>query len=102
MRKQYRSPDREHGRYSNWIYHEYDTNYWKFRHLWFPKNEYHLWNITHGTLAYVKQDRRSTTKRPEKWEGERNLSRFTTYFYEIREAYSKKKSKENKRVYNRK
>lgn len=94
-----RSPNREYGRYAEWIDDEYETSYWRFRHLSVPKNRFTLWDITYGSEAYDKQDIRSTVKRWESWEGESATLTFTTYFNEIRKAYSKKKKKEIKSVY---
>ena len=86
-------------RYSDWVDEKYDTNYSRFRRIWFPKNKFNIWDITHGSDAYEIQYDRSSTKRREPWEGESALFTFTTYFNEIRKAYSKKKKKEIKSVY---
>lgn len=99
MRHYSRSPDRDTGRYAEWVDEKYDTNYWRFRPIWFPKNKFNLWDITHGSDAYDRQYDRSTTKRWDPWEGESASLTFTTYFHEIRKAYSKKKKKEIKSVY---
>lgn len=99
MRHYSRLPDRDTGRYAKWLDENYDTNYWRFRPIWFPKNKFNIWDITYGSDAYEKQDTRSTTRRWDFWEGERALLTFTTYFDEIRKAYSRKKIKENKSVY---
>ncbi len=97
--KLYKSPDRDNGRYGQWVDENYDTNYPRFRYIWFPKNKFNLWDITYDTAAYVKQDDRSTVRRWDPWEGESASLTFTTYFNEIRKAYSKKKKKEIKSVY---
>lgn len=94
-----KAPDRDHGRYADWVDEKYDTNYSRFRHIWFPKNKFNLWDITYGSDAYEIQYDRSSTKRREPWEGESALLTFTTYFEEIKKAYSKKKKKEIKSVY---
>lgn len=97
--KQYKSPDRENGRYAKWLDENYDTNYWRFRAIWFPKNKFQLWDITHGSHAYDKQFDRATVKRWELWEGMSADLCLFTYIEEIRKAYSKKKVKKNKTVY---
>ena len=97
--KLYKSPDRDNGRYGKWLNENYDTNYWRFRPIWFPKNKFNLWDITYGSEAYEKQDIRSTINRWEPWEDDRAFSTLTTYFLEIRKSYSKKKMKKNKSVY---
>lgn len=99
MRHYSRSPDRNTGRYAEWVDEKYDTNYWRFRHIWVPKNKFNIWDITYGSDAYERQDNRSIVRRWDPWEGESASLTFTTYFDQIRKAYSKKKKKEIKSVY---
>lgn len=93
--KQYKgkAPDRDHGRYADWVDKNYDTNYWRFRRIWFPRNKFNIWDITYGSDAYEKQDARSTVRRWDPWEGESASLTFTTYFHEIRKACGRKKIK---------
>jgi hypothetical protein len=99
--KSYRpkSPNRDYGRYADWVNDYYDTNYWRFRHLWYPMNKFDLYDLTHGTDAYDKQVDRTLVRRWDPWPGESANSCLFTYPEEIKKAYNKKKSKENKRVY---
>ena len=99
--KQYKrkTPDRDHGRYANWVDEKYDTNYWRFRPIWFPKNKFNLWDITYGSDAYEKQDDRALVNRWHPWEGESAFLALSTYPEEIKKAYAKKKKKEIKSVY---
>jgi hypothetical protein len=97
--KEYKSPNRDYGRYANWLFDNYDTNYERFRHLWFPKNKFSLWYTTGGSKAYEKQDDRATVKRWYPWEGESAFLSLFTYPEEIKKAYDKKKKKEIKSVY---
>jgi len=96
--KQYKSPDRE-GKYGDWVDENYDTNYPRFRHLWFPMNKFSLWYTTGGSKAYEKQDDHATVKRWYPWEGEIAFLSLFTYPEEIKKAYDKKKKKEIKSVY---
>ena len=91
--------DRTTGRYARWLDENYDTNYWRFRHLWRPKNKFELWDITHGSDAYEKQSDRAIVKRWSRWEGTGSDLMLFTYPQEIKNAYNKKKKKENKSVY---
>lgn len=86
-------------RYAEWVDEKYDTNYWRYRPIWFPKNKFSLWDITYDTSAYEKQDDRSLVRRWDYWEGESASLTITTYFLEIKKAYSKRKVKKNKTVY---
>jgi hypothetical protein len=97
--KEYKSPNRDYGRYANWLFDNYDTNYERFRHLWFPKNKFSLWYTTGGSKAYEKQDDLATVKRWYLWEGESAFLSLFTYPEEIKKAYSKKKVKKIKSVY---
>lgn len=97
--KQYKSPDRDSGRYSKWLNENYDTNYWRYRAIWFPKNKFNLWDIIYGSDAYDKQYDRATVKRWDPWEGTSADLMSFTYPEEIKKAYKKKKIKENKSVY---
>ena len=93
------SLDRTTGRYAEWLDENYDTNYWRFRHLWRPKNKFDLWDITHGSDAYEKHTYRYMGKRWEPWEGSASDLMLFTYPTEIKKAYNKKKKKEIKSVY---
>jgi hypothetical protein len=99
--KQYKgkSPDRDHGRYARWLDDNYETNYWRFRRIWYPINKFDLYDLTHGTDAYDKQVDRSLVKRWEPWEGSSADLCLFTYPEEIKKAYNKKKKKEIKSVY---
>lgn len=94
-----RSPNREYGRYADWVNDEYDTNYWRYRRIWNPMNKFNIWDITHGTEAYDNQDIRSSVKRWDPCEGESADLMTFTYPQEIKKAYDKKKIKEIKSVY---
>ena len=97
-----KSPDRDHGRYARWVDDNYETNYWRFRRIWYPMNKFDLYDLTHGTDAYDKQVTRSLVKRWESWEGMSADLCLFTYPEEIKKAYSKKKVKKNKSVYKQK
>ena len=99
MTKPYNSPDRNEGRYGKWVDDNYDTNYWNFRHLWYPKNNFSLWDITHGSDAYDEHTYRYMVRRLVPWEGSSSFFALFTYPAEIKKAYNKKKKKEIKSVY---
>ena len=100
--KQYKSPDRDNGRYADWLFDYHETNYCRFRHIWIPMNKFDLYDLTHGSDAYDKQVTRSLVKRWERWEGMSSDLMMFTYPEEIKKAYSKRKVNKNKSVYKQK
>ena len=101
--KEYKSPNRDYGRYADFVNDNYDTNrqLWR-RHMSPFWTEHTILDITQGSDAYLKHQNRYFVMRWVPWDGDEPWKDFVYYHREIEKQNAKKKSKENKRVYNRK